>query len=83
MTFDPVSRPGASTQVREWLAALAIESRPIWKPMHAQPVFAGHERHLTGVADRVFADGLCLPSGSSLRDEDIERVVDGVREALH
>ncbi len=83
VTFDPVSRPGASTQVREWLAALAIESRPIWKPMHAQPVFAGHERHLTGVADRVFADGLCLPSGSSLRDEDIERVVDGVREALH
>ncbi len=82
VTFDRNLRPGASVRVREALAVDEIESRPIWKPMHQQPVFRGNEAHLTGVADRVFAEGLCLPSGVGLSDGDVERVVAGVRGAL-
>ena len=52
-----------------------IESRPVWKPMHQQPVFAGYERIGGRVADDLFLRGLCLPSGSNLSLEDLERVV--------
>lgn len=64
----------APTLVRETLEAADIESRPIWKPMHQQPVFADAESHLTGVADQIFAEGLCLPSGLALERDDVERV---------
>jgi dTDP-4-amino-4,6-dideoxygalactose transaminase len=82
VTFDSATRPGASTIVREALQREDIESRPIWKPMHQQPVFTAHEAHLTGVADRLFEEGLCLPSGAGLSGGDIERVIEGVRAAL-
>lgn len=82
VTFDREALQGASTRVRETLQSQNIETRPIWKPMHQQPVFRGHEAHLNGVADRLFEEGLCLPSGVGLSDEDIERVSDGIRELL-
>ena len=82
VTFDRELRPGASTGVREALQAENIESRPIWKPMHQQPVFRDNETHMTGVADRLFEEGLCLPSGVGLSDGDIERVADGLKAAL-
>lgn len=82
VTFDRQARPGASTRVREELESQGIESRPIWKPMHQQPVFRDHEAHLTGVADRLFEEGLCLPSGVGLSDGDIERVGIAVKTAL-
>jgi dTDP-4-amino-4,6-dideoxygalactose transaminase len=76
----------ASSEQRDRvLAALAvndIEARPLWKPMHAQPVYSGHEAHVTGVSDDLFARGLCLPSGSVLSDDDVTRVADLVRRAL-
>jgi dTDP-4-amino-4,6-dideoxygalactose transaminase len=50
--------------------------------MHAQPVFRGHPARLDGTADRLFATGLCLPSGSGMTDSDLERVIDAVRTAL-
>ena len=53
-----------------------IEARPAWKPMHRQPVFADAPMRGGAVADAVFATGLCLPSGSSLSDADLERVVE-------
>ena len=56
------------------LAADDIECRPLWKPMHLQPVFAGCEAHVRGVSDHLFAHGLCLPSGSALPDADLERI---------
>jgi pyridoxal phosphate-dependent aminotransferase EpsN len=66
-------------RVIDVLAAAEIESRPIWKPMHLQPVFAG-ARVLGGrVSEELFARGLCLPSGSNLRDQDRARVVEIVR----
>ncbi len=82
LTFDETVLPGAAVQVRETLEAQNIESRPIWKPMHQQPVFADREAHLTGVADRLFEEGLCLPSGVGLRDEDVERVADGIKATV-
>jgi len=61
-------------KVRLALEAQNIEARPVWKPMHLQPVFAG-ARHAGGdLGTRIFADGLCLPSGSAMTDGDVERV---------
>jgi len=56
-----------------------IESRPVWKPMHLQPVFRGAKVFGGGVGERLFANGLCLPSGTGLRVEDVERVCGIVR----
>ena len=58
-----------------------IEARPVWKPMHLQPVFAGCEYIGNGVAEAFFRDGLCLPSGSNLSSADRERVVDVIRKS--
>jgi dTDP-4-amino-4,6-dideoxygalactose transaminase len=82
LRFDPAVWPGAAERVRLYLAERLIESRPIWKPMHAQPVFAGNAAFVTGVADRLFDEVLCLPSGVGLTDADIERVIAAVRAAL-
>jgi dTDP-4-amino-4,6-dideoxygalactose transaminase len=65
-------------QVAEALAADDIECRPLWKPMHLQPVFAGTPYYGTGVSEELFENGLCLPSGSNLTDEDLDRVVNGI-----
>jgi pyridoxal phosphate-dependent aminotransferase EpsN len=67
----------------ELMAALAeenIESRPLWKPMHMQPVFAGADRTLSGVSERLFREGVCLPSSANLREDQQEVVVGVVRE---
>lgn len=64
------------------LAAEDIESRPLWKPMHQQPVYRDHPAVVRGVSDDLFARGLCLPSGSTLSDEDQERVVEGITRAV-
>lgn len=72
--FDHKFGPYAANRVREALEAENIESRPVWKPMHQQPVFGRHEAHLTGTSDRLFAEGLCLPSGFTLQQVDIERI---------
>jgi dTDP-4-amino-4,6-dideoxygalactose transaminase len=69
-------------RVREHLASLDIEARPSWKPMHLQPVFAGLPMRGGAVSEEIFRTGLCLPSGSSMTDDDVARVVDGVREVV-
>lgn len=61
-------------KLRQWLAAYHIEARPVWKPLHSQPVFAQHKSYLNGSADYVFRHGLCLPSGSAMTTQDLERV---------
>jgi len=70
------------TPVREHLASLDIEARPAWKPMHLQPVFADCPMRGGAVADEIFRRGLCLPSGSSMTDADVQRVVEAVRASL-
>ena len=66
-------------EVRLALEADNIESRPLWKPMHLQPVFADVPFYGDGTSEQLFEDGLCLPSGPTLTDADICRVVQGIR----
>jgi dTDP-4-amino-4,6-dideoxygalactose transaminase len=70
------------TPVREHLESLDIEARPAWKPMHLQPVFAGCPMRGGAVAEEVFRRGLCLPSGSSMTDADVGRVVEAVLQVV-
>ena len=64
--------------VRLALEAENIEARPIWKPMHMQPVFAGCRVRGGAVSEDLFARGLCLPSGNQMAEEDLERVVSAI-----
>lgn len=57
------------------LTAADIESRPLWKPMHLQPVFAKAPAYVNGMSETLFAQGLCLPSGPMVTDEDVDRIV--------
>lgn len=61
------------------LTAADIESRPLWKPMHLQPVFANAPRYVNGVSEALFAQGLCLPSGPLVTDEDVDRIVEVIK----
>jgi len=65
--------------LRQKLAAENIESRLLWKPMHLQPVYAKNAFYGNGVSEKIFSQGLCLPSGSALSDADIERVVSAIK----
>ena len=66
------------TPVLAHLNAQDIEARHLWKPMHLQPVFAGHRSFLSAVSDDLFERGMLLPSGSALTDDEVDRVVDAV-----
>lgn len=75
-TFDAAEFGADADAVRLALERENVESRPVWKPLHLQPVFA-HCEHVGGaVAEEFFARGLCLPSGSNLSDEELARVAD-------
>ena len=65
----------------ETLANDDIESRPLWKPLHLQPAFAGHHSVTDGTSESLFAVGLCLPSGSALTDDEIDRVIAAITSA--
>lgn len=67
--------------VRHALEAENIEARPVWKPMHLQPVFSASECYGGAVSEELFARGLCLPSGSNLTSADRERVIAAVKAA--
>jgi dTDP-4-amino-4,6-dideoxygalactose transaminase len=57
-----------------------IESRPLWKPMHLQPVFKSCKAYVNGVSGDLFNRGLCLPSGTNMTKKDLERVVNKIKE---
>lgn len=61
------------------LTAADIESRPLWKPMHLQPVFANAPRYVNGVSEGLFAQGLCLPSGPLVTDEDVDKIIEIIK----
>ena len=61
------------------LTAADIESRPLWKPMHLQPVFAKSPAYVNGVSEALFAQGLCLPSGPMVTDEDVDKIVEIIK----
>ena len=73
---------GAHLRVIEALAKENIESRPLWKPMHMQPVFEGVLAFTDGTSEDMFARGICLPSGTAMQDEEFARVVKIVKENL-
>jgi dTDP-4-amino-4,6-dideoxygalactose transaminase len=75
LTIDPNAFGSNREKVRVMLAQQQIESRPVWKPLHLQPVFSEYECIGGEVAEDLFAQGLCLPSGSNLTDEELERVI--------
>ena len=84
-TINPAHTKVTSTQLIQGLAAEMIEARPLWKPMHMQPVFAGARFFPHGpsaVSDDLFERGVCLPSGSNMSEVALTRVVEQVRRIL-
>jgi dTDP-4-amino-4,6-dideoxygalactose transaminase len=74
IVVDPDRAGWRADELGAYLAARDIETRRVWKPMHLQPVFARARAALTGAADRLFADGLTLPSGSAMDELQTERL---------
>ena len=81
VTIDPAQFGIDREGVRQFLESRNIESRPVWKPMHLQPVFRTCQTRGGDVAARLFRDGLCLPSGSSLTAEQQRTVISCIEEA--
>jgi dTDP-4-amino-4,6-dideoxygalactose transaminase len=78
LTIDPVAFGADREQVRLALADAQIEARPVWKPLHMQPVFQDCECFGGEVSEDLFERGLCLPSGSNLTDEELQRVIETI-----
>jgi dTDP-4-amino-4,6-dideoxygalactose transaminase len=79
--IDPGKFGMSREDIRLALEAHNIESRPLWKPMHMQPVFRGCRSRGGAVSERFFQEGLCLPSGSNLTEGDLRRIVSLVKDA--
>jgi len=68
--------------LRMYLDKAGIESRPLWKPMHKQPVFAKCPAYTNGISEAMFRQGICLPSGPMVSDEDVAFIIQTIREAM-
>jgi dTDP-4-amino-4,6-dideoxygalactose transaminase len=80
LTLDPTVSGGLTREdLRLELEKDNIESRPLWKPMHLQPVFVDAPFYGDGTSQKLFEQGLCLPSGSNLTQEDLDRVIQRIR----
>lgn len=79
VTIDPEAFGTDRETLRQQLETRNIECRPVWKPMHMQPLFSECEMYGGEVAEELFTYGLCLPSGSNMDDAQRERVVDAIR----
>jgi dTDP-4-amino-4,6-dideoxygalactose transaminase len=82
IVVDPVAAGWSTEDLRLHLETRDIESRPLWKPMHLQPVFAHLPAYTNGTSERLFRTGLSLPSGSALSDDQFGRVVEAIRDFL-
>lgn len=82
LTIDPDETDVTREDIRLMLLDHQIEARPLWKPMHMQPLYAGAPYHGTGVDERLFANGLCLPSGSDMTEEQQDEVIERVTALL-
>jgi len=65
--------------LRMELLKVNIETRPLWKPMHLQPIFERYPSYINGVSESLFCNGLCLPSGSNLNNDDLERIASSIK----
>jgi dTDP-4-amino-4,6-dideoxygalactose transaminase len=82
ITVSPVEAKTDREAIRLALEAENIEARPLWKPMHLQPVLKECPAFVNGVSELLFQNGLCLPSGSSMTESDLERVAGVVRKVI-
>ena len=76
--IDPEITGCTPEMVRQHLANLNVETRPLWKPMHLQPVYADAPAYVNGVSEHLFGRGLCLPSGPWVTPEDVKMIVDEI-----
>ena len=75
--------PNANEEaLRVLLDQAGIEARPVWKPMHKQPVFKNSPAYVNGVSEAIFKMGMCLPSGSYVSDEDVKYIVETIKAAI-
>ena len=79
IVIDPAVAGIDREKLRLAFDAANIESRPLWKPMHLQPVFAGCPAYVNGTSEKLFNNGLCLPSGSNIDAEGRERIAEVIR----
>lgn len=68
--------------LRVFMLSKKIESRPVWKPMHKQPVYANAPAYVNGVSEAIFKVGMCLPAGPCVTDEDVHYIVNSIKEAI-
>ena len=68
--------------MRVWMLGKKVECRPVWKPMHKQPVYAGAPVYTNGVEEDIFKIGMCLPAGPYVTDDDVRYIVDCIKEAI-
>ena len=81
--LDPELTGKSNIQLMEELETHNIESRPLWKPMHMQPVFSDCPAYVNGCSEQLFQQGLCLPSGSNMTDDDRARVLEVLKASLN
>jgi len=82
IVIDPAVAGTDREKLRLAFDAANIESRPLWKPMHLQPVFAGCPAYVNGTSEKLFDNGLCLPSGSNIDEEGRERIREVLKHAF-
>lgn len=82
LTIDPTEAGITREDIRLMLLEHEIESRPLWKPMHMQPLYAGAPYHGSGIDERLFVNGLCLPSGSDMTDAQQDEVIERITVLL-
>lgn len=80
---DPIKTGKTRENIRTALAKENIEARPLWKPMHLQPVFSSCPAYVNGTSEKLFSEGLCLPSGTNMTDEDRYRVLNALNNILN
>ena len=68
--------------LRVYMDVAGIEARPVWKPMHKQPVYAGAPAYVNGVSEEIFKMGMCLPAGPCVSDEDVKYIVETIKGAM-
>lgn len=68
--------------LRVWMDQAGIEARPVWKPMHKQPVYKNAPAYVNGVSEAIFKVGMCLPAGPYVTDEDVKYIVECIKEAI-
>jgi dTDP-4-amino-4,6-dideoxygalactose transaminase len=83
INIDPTKCGFTREELRLKFESANIESRPLWKPMHLQPVFKGFPFYSTGVSEKLFENGLCLPSGSNMTSSERDRIERVLSEMLN